>query len=59
MPEHDTKHTSSTPTKQYSHDEIVAGVKKIISQKFTTRDLTDLQSWIRGQLQVATRRDSK
>jgi len=52
MADCEDKDTSSKPTTQLSHTEIVSSVRKIIAHKFTERDLMELRSYISGLLTV-------
>ena len=53
MADCEVKDTSSQPPKQMSHEEIVAGIKKVIAVQFTDRELTELKSYVTGLLQVS------
>ena len=52
MADCENKDTSSKPTKQLPHEEIVSSVRKIIAHKFTERDLMELRSYVNGLLMV-------
>ena len=47
-------HTPTQRTRQMTHAEIVAGIRKVIATKLTHRDLEELKSYINGLLRVAT-----
>lgn len=52
----ENKHTPQRRTRQLSHEERVATVRKIIAKEFTVNDLTELKKYINGLLTVAARR---